>query len=164
MGSRVFFIVTDSLNLGMKRTILLFGSLTIALLLLFQVSKYSLWHQPSHLEFYIVCIGLLFIGIGIALSRFFTKKNIYNPTGTPIPNSTQIPKEIDQAKLKETGLSKREYEILLLIADGLSNSEIAQQLFISESTVKTHVSKILSKLDAKRRTQAVQISRSLKII
>lgn len=149
----------------MKRTILIFSSLAIALLLLFQLSKYSLWYQPVHIELYLVLIGGLFISLGIGLSRFFNVETIrQNHRIEPPQQSTEATTEINQVQLTATGLSKREYEILLLIADGLSNNEIANQLFISESTVKTHVSKILSKLDAKRRTQAVQISRALNII
>lgn len=72
--------------------------------------------------------------------------------------------EINHQKIKELGLSKREYEVLCKIADGHSNLEIAKQLFISESTVKTHVSNILVKLDAKRRTQAIQKAKELQII
>jgi DNA-binding CsgD family transcriptional regulator len=139
--------------------------MAIALLLLFQLSKYSLWYQPAHWELYLVLLGALFVSIGIGLSRFFSLglNPEKQPTETaPISEDSSI--EINQSQLDATGLSKREYEILLLIADGLSNSEIAHQLFISESTVKTHVSKILFKLDAKRRTQAVQIGRALNII
>lgn len=145
----------------MKQTILIFSSLATAVLVLFQLGKYSLWRHSSNIELYLVAFGLLFVGLGIALSRFLNneKHSLQN-----VEVQTETTTEINQSKLTEVGLSKREYEILLLIADGLSNNEIATQLFISESTVKTHVSKILSKLDAKRRTQAVQISRVLKII
>ena len=64
----------------------------------------------------------------------------------------------------QLGISNREYEVLLEIAKGLSNKEIANRLFISESTVKTHVSNVLIKLGAKRRTQAINIAKSLTII
>ena len=64
----------------------------------------------------------------------------------------------------QLGISNREYEVLLEIAKGLSNKEIANRLFISESTVKTHVSNVLIKMDAKRRTQAISIAKSLAII
>ncbi|NJO24667.1 MAG: response regulator transcription factor [Bacteroidia bacterium] len=50
------------------------------------------------------------------------------------------------------------------MAEGLSNQEIAGVLFLSESTIKTHVSNILFKLDAKRRTQAIQAAKQLKIV
>jgi ATP/maltotriose-dependent transcriptional regulator MalT len=62
------------------------------------------------------------------------------------------------------GLTQREHDVLIKMADGLSNQEIAEHLFLSESTVKTHVSNILFKLDAKRRTQAVQAAKKLKIV
>ena len=66
--------------------------------------------------------------------------------------------------LEKSGLSKQEYTVLTLVAEGLSNSEIAQRLFIQESTVKSHVSNILMKLNAKRRTEAVKIGREMQII
>ena len=71
---------------------------------------------------------------------------------------------INHKKIDALEISKREYEVLQKIADGLSNKEIAEALFLSESTIKTHVSSLLVKLDAKRRTQAVQIAKSLQII
>ena len=70
----------------------------------------------------------------------------------------------DEEALERTGISKQEYKVLLLMADGLSNVDIGQTLFISESTVKSHVSSILSKLNARRRTQAVRIARDLNIL
>ena len=66
--------------------------------------------------------------------------------------------------LKKSNLSKQEHKVLLLMNDGLSNNEIARQLFISEIMVKTHVSNVLSKLKAKRRTEALKIGRDLNII
>lgn len=54
--------------------------------------------------------------------------------------------------------------MLLGISEGLSNKEIGEKLYISESTIKTHVSNLLSKLNAKRRTQALQIAKDLEII
>jgi ATP/maltotriose-dependent transcriptional regulator MalT len=71
---------------------------------------------------------------------------------------------VDEQKIAQLGLSKREYEVLLEISKGLSNKEIAKQLFLSESTIKTHVSNILVKLDAKRRTQAIQKAKTLRVI
>ena len=67
-------------------------------------------------------------------------------------------------QLKALAITPREMEILQLVAEGLSNREIGSRLFLSESTVKTHVSNLLSKLDSKRRTQAVEQARRLKIL
>ncbi|WP_318312157.1 response regulator transcription factor [Flagellimonas crocea] len=62
------------------------------------------------------------------------------------------------------GISKREYEVLVQISKGFSNKEIADVLFLSESTIKTHVSNLLVKLDSKRRTQAIQKAKDLHIL
>lgn len=150
----------------MKQTIFIFGGISILMLLLFQLSNYSLIHQQLNLDIYITIFGLLFITIGLLLSRLF-KPNTPRADNKAL-NNTLVPQKEDknfsQVNFEETGLSEREYEILLLIAEGNSNFEIADKLFISENTVKTHVSKILTKLNAKRRTQAVQIARELEII
>ncbi|MCB0837618.1 MAG: response regulator transcription factor [Bacteroidetes bacterium] len=71
---------------------------------------------------------------------------------------------MDQEKINELGISKREYEVLEQISQGKSNQEIAETLFISENTVKTHVSSLLVKLDAKRRTQAVSHAKEMGIL
>jgi DNA-binding CsgD family transcriptional regulator len=68
--------------------------------------------------------------------------------------------EVDRARLEAFGITPRELEILVLIAEGLSNREIAARLFVSENTVKTHSSRLFEKLSARRRTQAVQIAKA----
>jgi len=70
----------------------------------------------------------------------------------------------DQAKVDSLGLTPRELEILELIAAGLSNKEIAARVFVSENTVKTHSSRVFDKLGARRRTQAVQLGKDLRLI
>lgn len=74
------------------------------------------------------------------------------------------PFAVNEARLRELGITPREREILELIATGLSNREIAERLFVSENTVKTHSSRLFDKLSAKRRTQAVQIGKELGLI
>ena len=106
------------------------------------------------MEVVVAGIALLFLLIGFLLSRRSSGET----------TSTSEEKEIDQRKIQELGISSREYEILQEIAQGLSNKEIAEKLFVSESTVKTHVSNLFSKLDVKRRTQAIQQAKSLKIL
>ncbi|WP_299433092.1 response regulator transcription factor [uncultured Aquimarina sp.] len=136
----------------MRKTILIFGVLVVALLILFQLSTYSLVSGNTSIEFIIAGIAIIFFIIGVIIN----KKILHQKKG--------IPKEIDHEKIKSIGLSKREYEVLCEIAKGLSNKEIAEKLFVSESTIKTHVSNVLVKLDAKRRTQAIQIAKNLHII
>ncbi|MFP4844336.1 response regulator transcription factor [Winogradskyella sp. PE311] len=136
----------------MKKTILVFGLLILALLLLFQFSKYTLISGDLQIEYTMAFIALAFLGIGLFINKKIQKK-------TALPSS-----EIDLNKIEELGLSKREYEVLKEVALGLSNLEIAEKLFVSESTIKTHVSNLFIKLNAKRRTQAIQISKNLNII
>lgn len=136
----------------MKKTIAIFGGLVLAILLLFQLSKYSLISGDLKVEYLMALIAIIFFVIGI----FINKKRKENDVG--------LEYQIDQKKINELGLSSREYEVLVKVAEGLSNKEIADTLFISENTIKTHVSNVLIKLNAKRRTQAVQIAKDFKII
>ena len=93
----------------------------------------------------------MFLGIGLYI----------NKRGTSNTSSSDV---INHTKIKNLGISSREYEVLVEIAKGLSNKEIGEKLHVSESTVKTHVSNLLVKLNAKRRTQAIQIAKDLSII
>ncbi|MBL85659.1 MAG: helix-turn-helix transcriptional regulator [Winogradskyella sp.] len=136
----------------MKKTILVFGLLILAILLLFQFSKYTLTIGNISTEVVVSIIALTFFFIGI----YINKKSLHKSAS----NST----EVDENKIKELDITTREYEVLQYISDGLSNKEIGEKLFLSESTIKTHVSNLLVKLNAKRRTQAVQIAKSLNII
>jgi len=144
----------------MAKLILRFGLLATALLFLLKVSQYSIFTRGLS-DWYIGIFAICFLGFGVLISRiYFTEKK----TESPPSKNQNSPSIINQAKIKELGISKREYEVLELIGKGHSNQEIAQQLFISESTVKTHVSNLLSKLDAKRRTQALKNAKELRIL
>lgn len=136
----------------MKKTVFVFGSIIIAVMLLFQLSKYSVLRGDFALEFVLVIIAVSFFIIG-----FFVYKKLY-------PKAPSEEKEIDLEKIKSLEITDREYQVLELISKGLSNKEIANQLFLTESTIKTHVSNLLVKLDAKRRTQAVQVAQELNIL
>ena len=136
----------------MKRTILAFGLLVLALLILFKISKHTFLAGETSIEIIISIIALVFFFIGIYINKKSLNKN------------TLVPTAINHKKIKELNISNREYEVLCEIANGLSNQEIANKLFVSESTIKTHVSNILVKLNAKRRTQAIQISKKLQLL
>jgi len=136
----------------LKKTIFIFAALITALLILFQLSKYSLVSGDSKIEFVIAGIAIVFFIIGV----FINKKTLHK--------KQLQEKVIDPQKIKEIGLTNREYEVLKEIKEGLSNQEIATKLFISESTIKTHVSNILMKLDVSRRTQAIQKAKELQIL
>ncbi len=136
----------------MKRTILVFGLLIFALLILFEISKRTYLSGDSSIEIIIAVVALVFFFIGIYINK------------TSLNDKDLPSKTVDHKKLKELNISKREYEVLCEIAKGLSNQEVADKLFVSESTIKTHVSNLLVKLNAKRRTQAIQISKELNLL
>ena len=138
----------------MKRTILVFAALIFGILLLFRLSSYSLIKQNWEVEFVLAIVAIVFFFIGIYMHKKSLKRTAADP----------IAKEIDRDKIRELGLSDREYEVLCKMEKGLSNKQIGAQLFISESTVKTHVSSVLLKLDAKRRTQAIAQAQALNIL
>ena len=74
---------------------------------------------------------------------------------TPQIAATMLAEARDLSDGGDTVVSKREIEVLQLIADGCSTPEVAEQLFISQKTVKNHLASIYAKLDARDRTQAV---------
>jgi len=145
----------------MKKTILIFGSLALGLLILFQLSKYAYFAQNISTETKITAFAIVFILAGILISRqIFLPKTVVQIKEVPV----EAPTEIDHQKIEALGISKREYEVLQHIAQGLSNKEIAEKLFVSENTIKTHVSNLLVKLDARRRTEAVKKAEGFRII
>jgi len=143
----------------MKQVVIGFGLLITALLVLFKVAEYSHWQNEDSNTAWIVIFSVLFFAAGIFLARrLFIKKVI-------IKEETQPAKLfIDEDEVKKTGISKRELEILQLIDEGLSNLQIADKLFVSEHTVKKHVSNLFFKLDVQRRTEAVKKAKTLRLI
>ena len=130
----------------MKNIILRFGLLAILLLVLLELGKYSLLYSDWEQEFILVLSALGLVAFGFILkSHFSTRKELLQNKAVPHPEKLDLLK-----------ISKREYEVLQKMAEGYSNQEIADQLFVSENTIKTHVSNLLSKLHAKRRTEAVK--------
>jgi len=135
-----------------KKTVFAFSALIIALLVFFQLSKYSYLSGSTSIELIIALVAILFLGIGFYL----------NKKGSKVQQEET--KELDLDKIKDLGISDREYQVLVHISKGLSNKEIGEQLFVSENTVKTHVSNLFLKLNAKRRTQAIQRAKTFNIL
>ena len=131
----------------MRKTVLAFSLLIILVMILFQLNKYSRISDNWFAEIGLGVIAIVFFGIGWLIHKRSGRENAMESS------------IIDRQKIKELGISDREYEVLVKISEGLSNQEIAEALFVSESTVKTHVSSLLLKLNAKRRTQAVKMAR-----
>lgn len=141
----------------MRKTIIIYGIAMAALIGLLKAVEYKYLVRDIPLEFYIGLVAVLFTSLGIWAGLRLTRPKVK-------VIATSLPFELDQANLQKLGISKREYEVLELISGGLSNQEIADKLFVSTSTVKTHVSSILAKLDASRRTQAISRAKELRII
>lgn len=148
-----------------------FGLLVLALLALFRLGEIQVVRSDARLEVVVAVAAVLFFFIGIYFNRQVFQKPLAPsapepPAPAPLPAAPVVETSdgIDYAELRKTGLTDREHEVLQKLAEGLSNAEIAAALFLSESTVKTHVSNILFKLDVKRRTAAVQVAKRLRII
>jgi DNA-binding CsgD family transcriptional regulator len=143
----------------MKQVVIGFGLLISALLVLLKIASYSRWRGDEDIINWIAVFSVLFFVIGIFISRkLFVKKVVVKENGKPETFA------IDETQLKKTGISKRELEILQLIGEGLSNQQIAGKLFVSEHTVKKHISNLFFKLDVQRRTEALKKAKSLRLI
>lgn len=140
----------------MKRTILIYGLSLAALIFLLKFIEYRFFIRDLSLEFYIGAIAIFFTVLGVWAGLKLTKKKTIIITNPAF--------QFDQTRIDSLGISKREYEVLELIAKGLSNQEIADKLFVSLNTIKTHSSNLFLKLEVSRRTQAVQKAKELQLI
>lgn len=146
------------------KSTMLYGIFLALLLFLMKWLEFRFMVINHTLEIYIGLIAIIFTALGIWLALKLTK---------PKKETIIIEKEIyvsdaefiqDRNQLEKLNLSKREMEVLELIAQGCSNQEIASQLFVSLPTIKSHSSKLFEKLDVNRRTQAVEKAKRLKLI
>ena len=119
----------------------------------------------NNLQIYILLIAILFSGIGIWIAgRIRTPKVETLVIEKPVFVNATSDFEIDRNELSKRKISKRELEVLHLMAKGKSNQEIANELFVSLPTIKTHAANLFEKLDAKRRTQAVETAKRLRLL
>jgi len=139
----------------MLKTALRFGLIVTALLILFQLSNASLFMPSIPADVVIGITAVILIGLGIYLGGNMKMDKV---------TEVAAPVSVDQERIRNLGISIRELEVLQLISEGLSNFEIGERLFISESTIKTHVSSLFVKLDVKRRTQAVTRAKEWRVI
>ena len=143
------------------KKILVYGVVGGILIALLEFSKYRFIIIEHRLEIYGGIIAAVFTGLGIWFGLKLTKKK---EVVVVREITTGAPFVLNQKKLDELEITAREMEILQCIAQGLSNKEIGEKLFVSENTVKTHSSRLFEKLNARRRTQAVQIGKGLGLI
>ena len=124
------------------------------LIALLKLIEYQHFIRAYPGEVYGGLIAVIFTGVGIYLGLRWTKQAPARPG----------PFVLNVDKLRELGITPREHEILGLIAEGLSNREIGERLFVSENTVKTHSSRLFGKMSVSRRVQAVQKGKELGLI
>jgi two-component system, NarL family, response regulator LiaR len=152
-----------------KKTVLVYGLLGGALIALLKIVEYRYLVIEHSLEIYGGIVAALFATLGIWLGIKITRpKERVVIREVAVPVEVQVrqtePFVVDKARQEALGITARELEILAAIADGLSTREIAAKLFVSENTVKTHASRLFDKLNARRRTQAVQIAKDAGLI
>jgi NarL family two-component system response regulator LiaR len=150
----------------MRRHAIIFGIVGGMLIAILQYTEYRFVVIEHSIELYSAMVAMLFATFGIWLGRRITRnretirervvvKEVLVPAEAPV----QEPFAANTAQQQNLGITTRELEILTLVAQGLSNREIATELFVSENTVKTHCARAFDKLGAARRTQAVVIAK-----
>jgi two-component system, NarL family, response regulator LiaR len=139
----------------MRKTILLYGLAMAALTGILKFIEYRFFVRDLSLEFYLGAVAVLFTAVGVWAGMKLTRRKVV----VADPGF-----KFNEAELQRLGISKREYEVLKLMAQGLSNQEIADKLFVSLNTVKTHSSNLFMKLDARRRTQAIHRAKELGLL
>jgi len=144
-----------------RKHVLLYGLLGGALIALLKVVEYRYLVIERSVEIYGGLIAAVFAATGIWLGLKLTRSRervVVREVAAPASFT------LNEERLGQLGITPRELEILALIAAGLSNREIAEKIFVSENTVKTHSSRVFDKLGARRRTQAVQLGKEFGLI
>jgi two-component system, NarL family, response regulator LiaR len=155
----------------MRRHALIFGLVGGLLIATLQYTEYRFVVIEHSVELYSGLVAILFATFGIWLGLRITRsretiretvvvREVFVPAEAPVLQ----PFAPNTARQQILGITARELEILGLVARGLSNREIATQLFVSENTVKTHCARAFDKLGAARRTQAVQRGKELGLL
>jgi DNA-binding CsgD family transcriptional regulator len=144
-----------------KKTVLVYGILGGLLIVVLKLVEYRFLVIEHSLEIYGGIVALLFSALGIWLGLKLTRTR-----ETVIVREVPVsgPFKRNDTQLAQLGITPRELEILEAIAAGLSSREMAERLFVSENTVKTHTARLFDKLSARRRTQAVQRAKEAGLI
>jgi DNA-binding CsgD family transcriptional regulator len=141
--------------------IFIYGLALAVLAFVLKLLQWKFLILDNSIEIYIGLIAVFFTILGI-----WVAKQLLKPKVETVIVEKEVPEkfEINETELQRLNLSSREYEVLQLLAKGYSNSEISEHLFLSVSTIKTHVSNLFTKMDVKNRTQATEKAKRLKII
>jgi DNA-binding CsgD family transcriptional regulator len=153
----------------MKKTLLIYGLFLGLVSIVLKATEYWFWVKLNAFDIYGILIALIFLGVGLWLGIRFNQKNkekypINSSNTEGVTNNEKVVIPIDEKMLEKLGISKREYEVLTLLGKGMSNQEIADALFVSQNTIKTHTSRLFEKLEVKNRTHAILKSKELGII
>ena len=144
-----------------KKIVLLYGLVGGILIAALKLVEYRFLVLEHSIEIYGGIVALIFSAVGIWLGLKLTRTRTIV---REVPVAVAGPFYRNEIRLQELGITPRELDILEAMAAGLSNREIAERLFVSENTVKTHAARLFDKLSAKRRTQAVQLAKEAGII
>jgi NarL family two-component system response regulator LiaR len=148
--------------LAKNKQLFLYGGSLALLLFLLRWLELRFIILDHSLEIYIGAIAVIFTVLGIWLAQKLTRpKTVVVEKQVLVP---QQPFKLNEQALEQLGISRRELEVLELMSAGMSNQEIAEKLFVSLNTVKTHSSRLFEKLEAKRRTQAIEIAKKMRLI
>ena len=151
----------------MKKHVLLYGVIAGVLVAVLRLIEYRYLVVEHSIEIYGGLVAGLFATVGIWLGLRLTRARttvVETVVVREVPVRVPTPFMRDEAAVEALGITPRELEILELIAAGLSTREIAERVFVSENTVKTHSRRLFDKLGAKRRTQAVQLGKERGLI
>jgi len=146
--------------LTVKSAVLIYGVAGGLLIAVLKFTEYRFLVVEHSIEIYGGIIAALFAGVGIWLGLTLTRREV-------VVKEVAAPREpftVNTERVRELGITPREMEILALVARGLSTREMAETLFVSENTVKTHTSRLLDKLGVNRRIKAVEAGRALGLI
>ena len=150
--------------LARNRSVLIYGASLAALLFVMKWLEWRFLIADYAVEIYAGALSIIFTSLGVWLAVKLMK---------PKTNTVFVEKEViiktndfvlDEQELARLGLSKRELEVLQLMAEGMSNHQIAERLFVSLNTIKTHSARVFEKLEVQRRTQAVDKAKKLRLI
>lgn len=147
-----------------KTHIFWYGASLCALLFILNWLKLRFVIIDHAFEIYAGAIALIFTGLGIWLALKLTKPKIKTVVVEQPVYITNAHFVLNERELTRLQISKRELEVLQLMAEGLSNQEMADKLFLSVSTIKTHANNLFGKLDVTRRTQAISKGKQLSLI
>ena len=147
-----------------NKEVVLYGASLAALLLLLKWLEYRFMILDHAMDLYIGAIALVFTALGIWLALKLTKPKVQTVIVEKHVFINNSDFAINQQELERLNLSKRELEVLQLMAEGLSNQEISIRMFVSLNTIKTHSQKLFEKMEVKRRTQAVEMAKRVGII